>query len=84
MDLWDLREETVFRDLRLSLGRHPQTGQPCVLFMVQCGIGEYAARVQISEEDFRRFREDPGLTLPLTDRYQGLNREQVRALGAEC
>lgn len=86
MDLWDLRDKTVFRDpeLRLTLGRHPDTGQPYLLFMVQRGIGEYPARLPISEEDFRRFLTDPFLTLPLTDRYQGLDCEGVRAAGAEC
>lgn len=52
--------------------------------MVQYSIMEYPARLRISEEEFRQFREDPHLTLPLTGRYQGLNCEQVRALGAEC
>lgn len=86
MDLWDLRDETVFRDpeLRLTLGRHPETGQPHLRFMVQYGFMEYPARLPISEEDFRRFLADPFLTLPLTDRYQGLDREQARAAGAEC
>ncbi|MCP2014073.1 hypothetical protein L1280_001210 [Deinococcus sp. HSC-46F16] len=86
MDLWDLRDATVFRDpeLRLTLGRHPETGQPYLLFMVQRGIGEYPARLPIAEEDFRRFLADPFLTLPLTDPYQGLDCEQVRAAGAEC
>lgn len=86
MDLWALRDETVFRDpeLRLTLGRHPETGQPSLLFMVQRGIGEYPARLPISEEDFRRFQADPFLTRPLTDRYQGLDHDEVWAAGAEC
>lgn len=86
MDLWNLRGETVFRDpdLRLTLGRHPETGQPYLLFTAQYSVMEYPARLRISEEDFRQFRENPHLTLPLTDRYQGLDRGQVRALGAEC
>lgn len=86
MDLWNLRDRTDFRDpeLRLTLGRHPRSGQPRLLFMVQRGIGEYPARLTITEADFRRFREDPHLTLLLTDRYQGLSREEVRAAGGEC
>ena len=84
MDLWNLRGEIVFRDLRITLGRHPETGAPCLLFMVQLGFGEYPARLRLSEEEFKRFQQRPELAVPLTDRYQGLSREQVRALGAEC
>lgn len=84
MDLWNLQGELIFRDLRITLGRHPQTGQPCLLFMVQRGFGEYPARLTLSEEDFARYRQVPALTVALTDRYQGLDCEQVRALGAEC
>lgn len=44
MDLWNLRDKINFSepDLRLTLGRHPETGQPCLLFMVQYSIMEYA------------------------------------------
>ncbi|WP_019587015.1 hypothetical protein [Deinococcus apachensis] len=41
MDLWNLRDGITFRDLRLALGRHPETGEPRLLFMVQRGFGEY-------------------------------------------
>ena len=73
MALWDLRDATVFRDpeLRLTLGRHPETGQPSLLFMVQYGFMEYPARLPLSEEDFRRFLADPFLTLPLTAVIRG-------------
>ena len=86
MDLWDLRDAVVFRDpeLRLTLGRRPETGQPYLLFMVQSGFMEYPARLPLSEENFRRFLADPFLTLPLTDRFQGMDHERVRAAGAEC
>ncbi|WP_216328779.1 hypothetical protein [Deinococcus aestuarii] len=84
MDLWDLRDELSFQDLRLTLGRHPQTGQPCLLFMVQCGIGEYPARLRLEEDAFRHYRQDPLLAARLTERYQGLTREQVREAGGEC
>lgn len=84
MDLWNLRDETPFHDLRITLGRHPETGEPRLLFMVQRGIGEYAARLPLTEEEFGRYRQNPELTVPLTDRFQGLDREEVRALGAEC
>ncbi|GAA5513289.1 hypothetical protein Dcar01_02022 [Deinococcus carri] len=84
MDLWDLRDKTIFRDLRLTLGRHPETGQPYLLFMVQRGIGEYPARLRISEDEFRQYQQAPQLADRLTERYQGLTCEEVRALGAEC
>ncbi|MDL2343500.1 hypothetical protein QOL99_04965 [Deinococcus sp. MIMF12] len=86
MDPWDLRDRTVFRDPepRLTLGRHPEAAQPCWLFMVQNGFMEYPARLPLSEENFRRFLADPFLAVPLTDRFQGLGREGVRAAGAEC
>ncbi|BDP42440.1 hypothetical protein DAETH_24090 [Deinococcus aetherius] len=84
MDLWDLRDELIFRELRLTLGRHPQTGQPYLLFMVQLGFGEYPARLRVSEDAFRQYRQDPHLAARLTERYQGLTHEQVREAGGEC
>lgn len=84
MDLWDLRDTTLFRDLRLTLGRHPQTGQPCLLFMVQRGFGEYPARLQMSEDAFRQYRQNPCLAARLTEQYQGLSCDQLREAGVEC
>lgn len=84
MEPWDLRDELIFPDLRLTLGRHPGTGEPCLLFMVQRGPGEYPARLRISEDDFRQYRQDPHLAARRTDEYQGLTCEEVRGAGGEC
>lgn len=84
MKLWDLRDEIIFRELRLTLGRHPETGQPYLLFMVQRGFGEYAARLRVDEAALMEYQQDPHLAARLTERFQGLSCEQVRELGAEC
>ncbi|MEF2276696.1 hypothetical protein V3W47_00160 [Deinococcus sp. YIM 134068] len=78
-----LNDETIYRDLRFSLGRHPQTGQPCLLFPVECGFLGYMACLQISEETFEEYRRDPYSALPFIERQQGRSPQELRELGFE-